>query len=168
MDTPDPRDPNRPPEGDEPREQQPAGDEPAAEGPQSPADEQTTQQQPQSPAPEQAPVRRLFRSRTDRVLAGVCGGLARYFDIDPIIVRSWPWSGLLLGGVTLVAYVAALILVPVEPGEGEPEPPRARRAACPPARWRWSWSSLFFAWPIVLGGGLAGRGHRVPAGVPGA
>ena len=116
---------------------QPAGDEPAAEGPQSPADEQTTEQQPQSPAPEQAPVRRLFRSRTDRVLGGVCGGIGRYFGVDPIVVRIVAVVGLLLGGATLVAYIAAMILVPSEP-EGGRRPPPARRAACPPARWRWS------------------------------
>jgi phage shock protein C len=31
--------------------------------------------------------KRLYRSRTDRVIWGVCGGLAKYFDIDPTIVR---------------------------------------------------------------------------------
>ena len=43
--------------------------------------ESTTPEQP-APAP-----RRLLRSSTDRVLGGVCGGLARYFDIDPVLVR---------------------------------------------------------------------------------
>ena len=80
-----------------------------------------------NPSHSHSHTKRLYRSN-DRVIAGVCSGLARYFNIDPIIVRVAAVAGLLAGGVTLVAYVAALILVPVEPGEGEPEPPRAARS----------------------------------------
>jgi phage shock protein PspC (stress-responsive transcriptional regulator) len=61
-------------------------------------------------------MKRLFRSRTDRKIAGVCGGLGAYFDIDPVIIRII-WVALVLGaGVGLIAYVIFWIVVPNEPG----------------------------------------------------
>jgi len=71
-------------------------------------------QQPQSPAPEPGPdqPRRLTRSRTDRVLGGVAGGLGRYFGIDPVIVRIAIVALTLLGGTGVLVYLAALLLVP--------------------------------------------------------
>ena len=74
-----------------------------------------------SPSPTEplGAVRRLFRSRDDRVIAGVCSGLARYFRIDPTIVRIAAVALLLFGGVGVVAYLAAWLLVP-EDGETEP------------------------------------------------
>jgi len=61
--------------------------------------------------------KRLYRSTTQKMLAGVCGGLAEYFDIDVSIVR------LLLVGLALVTavlpmfffYIIAWIVVPVQP-----------------------------------------------------
>jgi len=58
--------------------------------------------------------RRLYRSRDDRVLEGVCGGLAKYFDIDPVIVRVIAVLSLFLGGAGLVAYVILALVVPLE------------------------------------------------------
>jgi len=74
-------------------------------------------QQPQSPAPEPGPdqPRRLTRSRTDRVLGGVAGGLGRYFGIDPVIVRIAIVALTLLGGTGVLVYLAALLLVPSDP-----------------------------------------------------
>jgi len=108
--------------------------------------------------PEQPQPKRLYRSN-DRMIAGVCSGLARYFNIDPIIVRVAAVAGLLAGGVTLVAYVAALILVPVEPGEGEPEPPRPTRSTGAIVA---IVVALLIAWPIVIGGGFLIAGLVFP------
>lgn len=61
-------------------------------------------------------TRRLYRSRTDRMLAGVCGGLARYFNIDPTIVRILFVLLALPGGVPgPLIYLFLWILVPEEP-----------------------------------------------------
>jgi phage shock protein C len=58
---------------------------------------------------------RLYRSRTNRVIAGVCGGIAEYFDIDPTLVRL-VWILLtILGGWGILLYIAALIIVPLNP-----------------------------------------------------
>jgi phage shock protein PspC (stress-responsive transcriptional regulator) len=60
--------------------------------------------------------RRLTRSSTDRVIGGVCGGLAAYFKIDPLIVRLAAIGLALLGGVGVLLYLAAMLLVPEEGG----------------------------------------------------
>jgi phage shock protein PspC (stress-responsive transcriptional regulator) len=56
--------------------------------------------------------RRLYRSRDDRMIAGVCGGLAEYFGIDAVIVRVIAVALVFAGGAGLLAYVAAWLLVP--------------------------------------------------------
>ncbi len=57
-------------------------------------------------------VKRLTRSTSDRVLAGVCGGLAEYLEIDVVLVRCI-WGGLILfGGLGLLPYLLAWIIVP--------------------------------------------------------
>ena len=60
-------------------------------------------------------VRRVYRSRTEKRIAGVCGGLAKYFDIDPVIVRL-AWVLLFfLGGSGIFLYIIAWIVIPLEP-----------------------------------------------------
>lgn len=73
-------------------------------------------------------VRRLTRARSDRTIAGVCGGIARYAEVDVVLVRA-AWlvfsvvPGAIVGG--LLAYVAAWILIP-EATDPEPPPPPRR------------------------------------------
>ena len=59
-------------------------------------------------------VRRLYRSTDDRMIAGVCAGLAEYIDIDPTIVRLLFVLGLLAGGATFWAYLVMMLVVPEE------------------------------------------------------
>src|SRR4051812_50198596 len=56
--------------------------------------------------------RRLYRSRAERMLGGVCGGLAEYFAIDPVIVRIIAVALVFAGGAGILAYLAAWLLVP--------------------------------------------------------
>lgn len=58
--------------------------------------------------------RKLYRSRSDRMLWGVCGGLAKYFDMDPTIVRVIAVLLVFANGVGIVAYVIMAIVVPLE------------------------------------------------------
>ena len=61
------------------------------------------------------PAKRLVRSRDDRWLAGVCGGVAEYAGVDPNLVRLVVVLGTIFGfGSLLVAYVVAWILMPEE------------------------------------------------------
>ena len=59
-------------------------------------------------------VKRLERSRSDRMLAGVCGGLARYFDIAPAFYRVGFVVLTLLGGAGILIYLAAALVIPAE------------------------------------------------------
>src|SRR5262249_10297539 len=63
---------------------------------------------------EQPAVKRLERSRSDRMLAGVCGGLARYFDINPAFYRVGFVVLTLLGGAGIIVYGAAALVIPDE------------------------------------------------------
>ncbi|HSX15276.1 MAG TPA: PspC domain-containing protein [Candidatus Saccharimonadales bacterium] len=60
--------------------------------------------------------KRLYRSTTDKMIAGVCGGLAEYFGIDPVIVRVAAVVLLLAGSAGFWAYVILWIVVPKNPG----------------------------------------------------
>jgi phage shock protein C len=60
-------------------------------------------------------AKKLNRSRKNRVIAGICGGLAEYFDIDLIIVRLITLILVLSFGAGLIAYIIAWIVVPEEP-----------------------------------------------------
>jgi phage shock protein C len=57
----------------------------------------------------------LYRSRNERMLMGVCGGLGEYFKIDPTLVRLAFVIATLLGGPGLIAYIVLMIVVPEEP-----------------------------------------------------
>jgi phage shock protein C len=71
-------------------------------------------------------MKRLYRSRDHRILGGVCGGIADYFNIDPAIVRILWVIFTLAGGAGLLTYIAALFILENNPGEvpGEAESPR--------------------------------------------
>lgn len=58
--------------------------------------------------------KRLFRSRRERMIAGVCGGLAKYFGIDPTWMRIIFLLFLLLGGCAFLVYLVMWVVVPLE------------------------------------------------------
>lgn len=60
-------------------------------------------------------MKRLYRSRKDRIIAGVCGGIGEYFEIDPTLIRL-VWLLLGLTGAGIVAYIVAWIVIPEEAG----------------------------------------------------
>ena len=75
--------------------------------------------------------KKLYRSRTSKKICGVCGGLAKYLNMDPTIMRLLVvlltfWTGLGLG---LIAYIVVAVLIPEEPEntvEETPEEPAAQ------------------------------------------
>lgn len=56
----------------------------------------------------------LYRSRTDRMIGGVCGGLADYFGVDPTLVRVAAVLLAVANGVGVIAYIILLVVVPEE------------------------------------------------------
>jgi len=60
-------------------------------------------------------IKRLYRSKKDRMIAGVCAGLGEYLEIDPTIVRLLFVLGLVAGGATFWAYLVMMLVVPEQP-----------------------------------------------------
>ena len=88
----------------------------------------------------QAPPRRLYRSRDNRMLGGVAGGVAKYLDVDSALVRLAFVALFFAAGTGFLAYVIAWIVVPEEPQAlaaaaplaaslPPPEPTSARRGS---------------------------------------
>ncbi len=59
--------------------------------------------------------KRLYRSRDNFMIAGVCGGLGEYFDIDPTFIRLLWVLFILAGGSGILAYIIAWIVIPQHP-----------------------------------------------------
>src|SRR4051812_19815747 len=103
----DPKDPT--PEQDPTPDQEPTTEQAAAP---PPPREPTPGRAPPPPPPPPSQGPRLVRSRRDRVIAGVCGGLAEHFRIDPIIVRVAAVALIFAGGAGLLLYLAGVLLLP--------------------------------------------------------
>lgn len=75
--------------------------------------------------PTAVPPKRLYRSRTDRIIGGVCGGIAQYFNVDPTLVRLIAVVIGLAGGFGVLAYIIGWIVIPEE---GKTDQPFEKRA----------------------------------------
>jgi phage shock protein C len=75
-------------------------------------------------------ARRLRRSRRDRVIAGVCGGLGEYLGVDPVLLRLAAVALTVSGGVGVLTYVIAWLLIPETDADDlrVPAPAVGRRA----------------------------------------
>ena len=59
---------------------------------------------------------KLYRSRKSKILGGVCGGMAEYFNVDPVIIRIlWILLCIFSAGIGIVAYIICWIIIPLEP-----------------------------------------------------
>lgn len=65
------------------------------------------------PPYEPASARRLYRNPNDKMLGGVCSGLANYFDVDPVILRLAFAIMFFTAGVGLLAYILCWIIIPI-------------------------------------------------------
>jgi phage shock protein PspC (stress-responsive transcriptional regulator) len=102
-----------------------------------------TTSEPNSPVPE-APKQpwRVERSRTDRVLGGVCAGIARSVNVDPVIVRLVAVVlGLFSAGAAVIAYLLAWVLLPQAAAEPQLQRP-ADVSAPPPGGAKEAWSAV--------------------------
>jgi len=61
--------------------------------------------------------KKLYRSEKDSMIAGVCGGIAEYFDVDPTLIRLLTVLFVFLGGAGVAVYVIAWIVIPKNPEE---------------------------------------------------
>jgi phage shock protein C len=68
---------------------------------------------------------RRHRSRTDRMLAGVAGGIGEYFDFDPSVIRVlWVLAAITSAGTAVLVYLVPALIIPGEHELGQPEQPR--------------------------------------------
>ncbi len=59
-------------------------------------------------------AKRLYRSREKRIVLGICGGIADYFDVDPVLIRAILIFFMLAGGSGILAYLIAYFFIPLE------------------------------------------------------
>ena len=59
--------------------------------------------------------KKLYRSRKEKKISGVCGGIASYFKIDPTIIRLIWTLAVLVAGTGVVLYIACALVIPEEP-----------------------------------------------------
>jgi phage shock protein C len=74
-------------------------------------------------------AKRVYRSRADKKIAGVCAGLAAYFGLDVTLVRVLFIVLAFGAGSAILAYCILWIAAPEAPAEGSPPPPGERRGA---------------------------------------
>jgi phage shock protein C len=60
-------------------------------------------------------TKRLYRSRDERIIWGVCGGIAKYFDVDPTIIRLVAVLTLFFAFTGILIYIILTIIMPLEP-----------------------------------------------------
>jgi phage shock protein PspC (stress-responsive transcriptional regulator) len=69
-------------------------------------------------------MKRLYRSRKEQMLGGICGGLGEHLDVDPSIIRLvWLVVTLLSLGTGIIVYLAAWIIIPQSNGESPEQTP---------------------------------------------
>ena len=64
---------------------------------------------------EEKNMKRLYKSQKSKIIAGVCGGIAEYLDVDPVLVRLIAVLFFFTGGATLIAYIVGMIIMPDQP-----------------------------------------------------
>lgn len=64
---------------------------------------------------EESSMKKLYKSNQNKVIAGVCGGIAEYFNIDPTIIRLAWVLFCLVGGSGVLGYIICALVIPSEP-----------------------------------------------------
>lgn len=59
-------------------------------------------------------IKKLHRSKSNRIFAGICGGLGEYFEVDPVLIRLIWLLAIIFSGIVpgLLAYILAIFIVP--------------------------------------------------------
>ena len=130
---------------------QPEEGEPAAQ----PTVEETPAAAQPEPVPEPPARRRLMRSRSERMLAGIAGGIGVYLDIDPVLVRiAFVLLAIFGSGLGLLIYIIAAIIMPLEPLPEGGVPQRGGLGGRPPERRATHTSALVLGLLLVAIGAI--------------
>ncbi|HPC36697.1 MAG TPA: PspC domain-containing protein [Candidatus Marinimicrobia bacterium] len=96
-------------------------------------------------------MKKLYRSRKHRIIGGVCGGIAEYFEIDPVLVRLIWVILIIFGGIGVLAYIIAWIIIPKqEESSSTIEPPEQTSETQPSQEVTTQSSNKRLFWGIVL------------------
>ncbi|MDD5530737.1 MAG: PspC domain-containing protein [bacterium] len=76
-------------------------------------------------------MKRIYRSRKDHRIGGVCGGMGEYFEIDPVLIRVIWVAAIILAGAGIVAYIIAWAVIPLQPEQEETDKPDKQTAPTP-------------------------------------
>jgi len=60
-------------------------------------------------------IKRLYRNKKDKIIGGVCGGIAEYLNVDPVIIRLLWIVASLIWGAGILAYLIAWVIIPKKP-----------------------------------------------------
>ncbi|MCE1188572.1 MAG: PspC domain-containing protein [Ignavibacteria bacterium] len=110
--------------------------------------------------------KRLYRSTSEKMAAGVCGGLAKYLDIDPVIIRLIFVVLTVFSGIGAIIYITCVFIMPKEPVQ--PVEPLSEEAAAEIAQkqeeklHKHSRRRTFFGYALVLIGGLILLSNYIP------
>lgn len=85
-------------------------------------------------------MKRLYKSRQDRIIDGVCGGIGEYLGIDPVIVRIIFLLLFFMGGIGLLLYIAGMLIIPPNPEDKEKQPVESQKKT----------SSILFIFGLLL------------------
>jgi phage shock protein C len=101
-------------------------------------------------------MKKLYKSRKNKVVDGVCGGIAEYLDMDPVLIRLIAVLFFFTGGATLIAYIVGMIIIPHQPPEDARESETAQApnvtASCSQAESGGRAGSLIFGILMILFG----------------
>jgi len=62
-------------------------------------------------------MKKLYKSRENKVIDGVCGGIAEYFEVDPVLVRIIFVLFFFFGGSAILAYIIGVVIIPAKPSD---------------------------------------------------
>jgi phage shock protein C len=109
--------------------------------------------------------KKLYRSRIDNKIAGVCGGLGEYFNVDPTFVRIAMVLLVFAHGIGLIAYIISWIVMPLRPILDTAEPQKIEYSSANKflpgvlliavglvflMNNLWWWFDFWYLWPIIL------------------
>ncbi len=109
--------------------------------------------------------KRIYRSRKERMIGGVAGGIAEYFDVDPVIVRFAFIALTLFNGIGLILYIVGMVIIPeqvLNPDMFSENAAPASVAAEPVMENRRSRFSIFLGVALIIAGILFGLENFIP------
>lgn len=121
-------------------------------------------------------MKRLYRARQNHIVGGVCGGLGDYFELDPVLIRLVWLIMILFGGIGILLYFIAWVIIPAELDAPAPKAEPIDHVESTKGRFWWGlvlllmgifmWGSQFrlIYWPVIPGVHLESR-DLVPIGL---